>query len=194
MGIVILDADLGGNSGANTVTWPSGFAAISGITDVTIGPSANSTKLTAAYKVATGSEPSTYTVTSSSGSGSDYISAAMPRVMLGVAPRRLLLRRRQPTFMASYRPITLAITSRTGAAGDDTFCWWGPINSNANGAKARFTAASGYANGLATFGGVAFSPLIGRCDLGPLGEAQRGASRPPSPPAAHRGANMRGTR
>src|ERR1700722_5474181 len=57
--IVLLLVQSGGST-SNTLTFPTGFAAITGLTNQAEG---GATTQGAAYKVASGSEPSTYSVT-----------------------------------------------------------------------------------------------------------------------------------
>jgi hypothetical protein len=164
--IVLLVSDLGGDAGVNTATYPSGFIAVPGLSGIVIN---TSTALSIAYKVATGSEPSTYTVTSSSGSGADFISVQC-RVYSGrntASPFTAVSS--TPTVNSAINnippPLTTAITGLTAAASDDIVLFVATDNSGASGANGLgVTAPSGFSNVVSTLGGVTFSPLIVGCD------------------------------
>lgn len=147
---IVLLVGLQGGSGTLTPTFPSGFNAIPSLSNVNV----NGSTLFAAYKVATSSEPSSYTVTP----GNSSTGTLHCRVYSG--------RNTSTTFTAvastgAQGPTTLPVTYNasavTAAANDDVaaFYFTEPPNSSDT---FTFGTPSGFANGLTSTSGTIWVP------------------------------------
>jgi hypothetical protein len=175
--IIILTVN-GGGGNANTFTWPSGFGAITGLTNIGLDTSGGCT-CGINYKVAGGSEPSTYTVSSSA---TDFLTLHI-RVYSG--------RNTSSTFTATAQTARTAwtgsgkaLTGLTAAASDDiVFLAW--YNNNGTG-YSGYIQPTGFGNASQIGGVVTFSPAAGVADFvnnsggatGSLGFSQGGSSLP----------------
>jgi hypothetical protein len=154
--IVLLMVGGGGGTTA-TFTYPSGFAPISGLANQAVSGVGTQG---IAYKVAGGSEPSSYTVTSSI---NDFQTVHC-RVYSGrntVAP--FTATQASSTTFSGTSPETYAFTALTAAAGDDIVLQMG--NQYYDGTNAPgYAPPAGYGNGNSVFGAAQFSPVITASD------------------------------
>lgn len=149
----------GGGSGTNVYTYPSGFNAISGLAGVNIG--GGSTTMGCAYKVATGSEPSTYTITSNQ---TDFMTGHC-RVYSGrnTSSTFTATSSTGPTSTPSF-PISYSATGVTAAAADDVVIWLATVGGNTTGETLGLTGPTGFGNQGSIYGNVQFSPRIAYAD------------------------------
>lgn len=150
----------GGGSGTNVYTYPSGFNAVPGLSSINLFSGFNT--LDVAYKVAGGSEPSTYTVTSPS---NDFQTLHC-RVYSGrnTSSPFTAVATTVSTAAASF-PISLAMTGLTAVSGDDIILWAGATGNGENGSEVlSLTGPAGFGNQGAASGAVSFSSRIAFAD------------------------------
>lgn len=156
--VVIVFAAQGGG---NTLTLPTGFSAISGLTSLSVN---GNVSCIIGYKIATGSEPTSYTVTSN---GNDFF-AAQVRVYSGRNTSSPFTAQAQTasTALSGASPTSLAHTGVTAAAGDDISVYTCTDNSTVNsGNTYNFNAPSGWANAITAFlTGNNFAVPVGSAD------------------------------
>jgi hypothetical protein len=143
------------NTASGTLTQPTGFSAVPGISQNII----SNTVSMVWYKVAGASEPSTYTATSSA---SD-IHTGEVRVYSGrnTASPFTAVATTAEAFLTS--PGSIALTGVTAALGDDVV--WLVGNASGSGvATPALTNPSGFANQNIFYDATAFSPPILSCD------------------------------
>jgi hypothetical protein len=156
--VILLYID-GGGSGTNTYTWPSGFGVIPGISNVDIA--SGFTTLGMNYKIAGGSEPSSYTITSSS----DDFQTGHIRVYRGrnvLAPFTAVATTAS-TGVGAW-PIAVAANGLTSASGDDIVLLLGATG-NSTPTSPVLTGPTGFIDQGSLYGGVTFSPVIAFADL-----------------------------
>lgn len=152
--IVLLRIDAGG-SGSLTPTFPSGFAAVPGLSNQNVNGGTHSI----AYKVAGASEPSTYVITP----GNTTLMAGECRVYSGRNTSAPF------TAVAATAPASVALpgnyvaTGVTAASGDDVVLCIAVEGPN-SGDTLAFTAPSGFANSLKTSNNGLFDPTLFSCD------------------------------
>lgn len=163
-GDVVLLFIEGGGTGSGAFTWPFGFNAISGLSNVTFYGAAGSSSGAVAYKIATASEPSSYSI---GYSVSDFLSvqcrvysgrnAADPFSAVATTPY---------VVATGTSPVPLTLTGLTAVAGDDIVVLLGFCNTPSSTSESvTVAAASGFGN-AATYisSGTAYSPAIGAFD------------------------------
>ena len=142
-----------------TFTLPSGFATIPGLSNQNVA--GTQTMMALAYKVATASEPASYTVTSSS----NNLSIVRCRVYSGriFTPTTSIFTAVSSTAnTAGTTPITYALTGVTAAASDDVVEF--VANQYYQGNPPGFTQPPGYANSFLDQAGVTDVPILASCD------------------------------
>lgn len=151
----------GGGGGTNTITFPSGFNTITGLTNINIG--AGTDTMAIVYKIGTASEPATYTVTSSA---NDF-QTVQCRCYSGRNTTSTFSATAQTNSTAAGNtPLTCAITGLTAVANDDIVLLMGNSNNNTVAASGcGLTVPSGWANESTGFGAVAFSTPVYGCDF-----------------------------
>ncbi len=161
-GDIVLLAALWGTPTGNVLTFPTGFAAISGLSDVAI----NGSSLFAVRSwVASGSIPSTFTVSSNK---SDVGELAC--LVYSGRNQSATFTATHATAAASSSPTVetymLSVTGLTAAAGDDVVmlngydAGWPATNQQ----PYSLTVPTGFAHGHAFYGGFQFDPLITTAD------------------------------
>lgn len=158
--IVLLLMNGGGNAGQANFTFPSGFAAIPGLAKQKI---ISLMAFQVMYKVATGSEPSTYTVTSDQ---TDF-QCAQCRVYSGrnqTSPFTAVAV--TAPVAASATPISESFTGLTAAASDDLVLFVGNDNTNVVSSDVyALTAPSGFSNVVNAVGNHQFGSVTLSADL-----------------------------
>ncbi len=141
-----------------TFIWPSGFSAISGLSNI---DNINSNDAIGCnYKVAGASEPTSYSVSGGSGaytSGVIYVLSGRNTTSPFGA-----ISSTGPIAHANF-PITLAVTGVTAASGDDVIEYIGFGGSYQTSDTFTFTAPSGFTNAGATYGTTSYTPLAAYC-------------------------------
>jgi hypothetical protein len=144
------------NSNSPTLTPPSGFNPISGITQISgIG---GSTALMMWYLVAGGSEPSTYTATASS---SD-LQTGVVCVFSGRSTSSIFDATQTQAAVGGPSPVGFSFTGFTPSqAGDDLLVFVGTNNFPTVYASPLISASApaGFANSINSYGSVAYSPV-----------------------------------
>lgn len=151
---VVLQASTTG--AAPTFTLPSGFSTIPGLADQSC--SGDETMMGLAYKVATGSEPTTYVVTSSTAGFSTVVCRAYSGRNT-VSPFTAVA---ATANQVNNAPFTYALTGLTPAGSDDVVQFVG--NQFYQGSAPNCNAPPGYANALTSFATTTNVPIIGSCD------------------------------
>ena len=144
-GDIVLLVGISGGSASSTQTYPSGFGAISTLTNIAMTTEAST--MWCAYKVASG-EPTTYTVTSSI---NDFHTMQC-RVYSGrstISPITAVAQ--SGPGVDGPLPIAPSLTGLTAAAGDDIIQFLG-VSSISIADTYSFTPTSGYINAVNTPG------------------------------------------
>lgn len=147
--IVLFYMDGGGGGGTSTLTPPSGFSAVPGITQTLNFNTQNMVW----YKVATASEPSTYTATSNV---NDF-HAAQVRVYSGRNTSSPFTTVSTFHVSSGSSPMSVDINGLTAAASDDLVIIGGLDNQSNGTTNYSYTAPSGYANAQMGTVNVAFA-------------------------------------
>ena len=158
LGDMILLAALS-SGGSVSFTFPSGFNAISGLSQIGIN---GSTSFAIALKIGTSSEPASYQVSVGT---SGYMSLDC-RVYSGRSGAFTNVAETLSTD-AGTAPATLNVTGLTAASGDDVAMFVGFDNGWTNGAYTyHLSLPSGFANRIdpLPFGAVTFGTLLGSSD------------------------------
>lgn len=152
--IVLLRLDAGG-SGTLTPTFPSGFAAVPGLSNQNVNGGTHSI----AYKVAGASEPSTYVITP----GNTSLQAAECRVYSGRNTSAPFTAVAATAPSATALPGTYSATGVTAATGDDVVVMYAVEGPNSGDPK-TFSTPTGFANPLTTDNGQLFDPSLFSAD------------------------------
>lgn len=158
--IVLCAVNGGGASGLATLTFPSGFSPISGLTQQKLS---TNTAFAIESKTAGASEPSSYTFSSSA---TDYMTATC-RVYSGrsgaITAETLTP---STTFGGSTSPQSLSISGLTAASADDVVLFVGIDNGRMNsGVTYTFALPTGFADGRTDYAAsTTFTPPIGSAD------------------------------
>lgn len=136
-----------------TLTFPSGFSAISGCPQKDLSGNGGNTRVAVASKIASG-EPSTYTFTSSA---TDFLSA-MVRVFSGRSATQFSATNSTQVAAASIS-LTYAISGVTAVQGDDICLLIGGSADNTT--TFTYTPPAGFTNGLIGCSqSTSFSPIL----------------------------------
>jgi hypothetical protein len=158
-GDIILLLYASGGGGTLTLSFPSGFNAISGCADGACAASATSTT-GVRYKVATGSEPTTYTCTSGV---TDWMSLQC-RVYSGRSATQFTATQ-ETSGASAATPVTYAISGVTASSHDDVCVLIGGSPNNNSSGTSTYTPPTNFANGLETVSLTnQFSPILASSD------------------------------
>jgi hypothetical protein len=159
--IILAFCDMGGDAENTTCTFPSGFNAIPGLGAL----QTNSTNLQIAAKVATASEPESYTFAMST---SDFHTIQI-RAYSGRNTASIFSAVSQSgqSEAEAATPISGSFPGLTAVAGDDVVLFIGGDNQSSDGAHGPFglTGPTSFSNQLAVNGSANFSPVILSADF-----------------------------
>lgn len=151
----------GGGSGTNTYTYPSGFNAVPTLSNINVDSGFNT--LGVAYKVASASEPSTYTVTSTS---NDFQTLHCRAYSGRNTSSPFTASSTTASTAAGSFPIAVSMTGLTAANGDDIVLWLGATgNGSSNTETMTLTGPTGFSDQGAINGQVNFSSRIAYADF-----------------------------
>jgi hypothetical protein len=157
---IILISVNNGNNGS-VQTYPSGFGAITGLSTQAISGSGN---LSIQYKVATGSEPASYTVSSTA---TGFMTADL-RVYSGRnASSPFTATAATASTTSSGATVTLALTGVTAAVADDVVLFAGFGNGSVNsGSTFHLSLPTGFANreDPIPYANISFGTVMGSSD------------------------------
>jgi hypothetical protein len=153
-GDVVLLYGIFGGGGTQTITWPSGFGAVSGCGNQNV----NAGTMACSWKIAS-SEPTSYTITA----GVNDFHAAHCRVYSGRNSTQFSATSLTTPVTGSSFPISFSETGLTAVAGDDlalVLC----LDNIGAADTLTYTPPSGFGNSGQAYGNVTFAPAILFCD------------------------------